>query len=753
MQLSDVRFWVAIGTVVVPFTVHADEQPGAPNEGGGLEEIVVTAQKRSESLVNVPISVATLSADHLLQSGITDVGGLAQVVPGLHVDSSGAFFAPSIRGVGTAVAGAGAGSNVATYVDGIYKPNALANDFAFIDVNSVQVLKGPQGTLFGRNATGGAIVVTTRQPTFEPVVDAQVGYGNFNTVRGSVFASTGLTDKLAGSLAIGAGRSSGWTTNEATGLDGNRSDDYSVRGKLLFNVTDLWKMTLALEDEFVNDPTLYAVNSYRGWSGAALFEVPLITNSRYQIDLDTPIKHLYQERGVSLKNEADLGFATLTSYTSGQWDQGNEATSETASAFPTNGTLPIATAVPPALVLTQADWHYTEKTLSQEFDLGQSGRGPIDWVTGLYYYYDNTRYAPFNTALYGPFGAGGPFTGGAYPWPASSYVNTGDQHTFNVAGISSTVAIFGDATYNLDQWHFTVGGRGTYDRAGVNFEAFPSIGGGVTTPTVYPNAHSGWYSFTPRGIIRYSLTDDSNVYFSVSRGNKAGLYDATGYQAQRTPVDPEKITAYEVGYKIDARTWRLEAAAFHYDYTGLQVASYEGAASVIQNAASSKISGGELHFEQVLQEHLHLDLGTAYTHARYDSFPDAAESIFDPTRGVVNLTGDVSGGPMERTPNFTGTAGLTYTYPVFAGSLSVGGNYSYQSAASFDFADKLVQPGYGLLNARLAWTNPSGRWTVSLTGNNLTNKLYLVQVLPNGGGFGQVWGKPASFFAAVSVHY
>jgi iron complex outermembrane receptor protein len=108
---------------------------------------------------------------------------------------------------------------------------------------------------------------------------------------------------------------------------------------------------------------------------------------------------------------------------------------------------------------------------------------------------------------------------------------------------------------------------------------------------------------------------------------------------------------------------------------------------------------------------------------------------------------------MERTPTFTGTAGLTYTYPVLGGSLSVGGNYSYQTASSFDFAYTLVQPSYGLLNARVAWTDPSAHWTVSVSGKNVTNKVYLVQVLPNGGGFGQTYGEPASVFAELNVHF
>jgi iron complex outermembrane receptor protein len=191
----------AIALASAAIAQPAPEPPAAP--AASVEEVVVTAQKRTESLVNVPIAIVAVSGAKLARSGVNDMSDLAAVVPGLHVDDAGAFFQPSIRGVGTAIAGAGASANVATYVDGIYKPEALSNDFNFIDIDSIQVLKGPQGTLFGRNSTGGAIVVTTRTPSFTPEFEMRAGYGSFGTVNGALFASTGLTDKLAVSLALG----------------------------------------------------------------------------------------------------------------------------------------------------------------------------------------------------------------------------------------------------------------------------------------------------------------------------------------------------------------------------------------------------------------------------------------------------------------------------------------------------------------------------------------------------------------------
>lgn len=748
---------------------QAQTQSTSANANSGIEEVTVTAQKRSEKQVNVPISVVAVSEQKLQDSGVRGMGDLSQLVPALHVDASGAFFQPSIRGVGTAIAGAGASANVATYVDGIYKPNALSNDFDFIDIDSIQVLKGPQGTLFGRNATGGAILVTTKQPSFDPELELQAGYGSFNTMQGRFFVSDGLTDTLAVSAAGGFSHSDGWVRNLVDGKKINQSNDYTGRVKFLWQPSDRIKFTLGIDAERVSDPTLYAASSYKGFSDAgAFFGVPLQTaNDPRKVSLSGGIIHNVSGQGGNLKGEFDLGWADLTSYTSIHFDHGDERTNEAAAQYPTNGTLPVQPC--PTLFtceylgtggfnyISTAGWHYVEHTYSQEFDLGQSGKGPLDWVTGLYYFKDITAYSPFYVSLYGPFGPGGALSGALPPWPASSFVNTGFINVEKFSATSESYAAFADLTYDLgdlsqslEGLHITLGGRYSVDKAGATFTGNPSpLGPG--TPDLKGN-HT-WKSFTPRAVLRYSLTPDSNIYVSWSNGTKAGLFNASGFPAQSTPVKPEHIEDFEGGYKIAKDDWQLEASVFHYNYRDLQVATYIGASAFFENAKRAEITGGDLHWLKQLTDNLNLDIGLAYTHARYTDFTAATVQTFDPLFGVVNGTGDVSGKPMERTPTFTGSLGLSYNHPLFGGSLELSGNYAYQTKSSFDFASTLVQGSYGLLNLRAAWTDPTGHWNVSVVGRNVTDQTYLTEVLPNAGGFGQNFGEPANYMFNIAYQY
>jgi iron complex outermembrane receptor protein len=761
----------ACGTACLSPAAFSQQPPAAATGGtsDALQEIVVTAQRREERMVNVPISVTAISNDRLLSSGVTDMSNLPSIVPGMHVDESGAFFQPSIRGVGTAISGAGASANVATYLDGIYKPNALANLFNFIDVDSIQVLKGPQGTLFGRNATGGAILVTTKAPTFAPQLEAKVSYGSFNTVTAATFASMGFNDVLAGSIAAGYNYSKGWVLNTVTNESANRSEGYTVRAKLLYNPTDAWNFQLILDADEINDPSAYAVSAYNGYSDAtAFFGVPtVVSGDPRRVANGSPGAHLTLGKGAALKVSGDLGFATFNSITSGHWDGGKENTDETAAPNVPNGTLPVQPC--PSLtecsylgtggflLINDAGWRYTQKTYSQEFNLSHSG-GPLDWVAGLYYFWDQTTYDPFYLGFYGPLGPGGIFDPTALPpYPASSFVNSGNLHYTNFGAHGESRAVFADLTYDLgtiaawlDNFHLTLGGRYDRDKAGVFFERFPSPAGGALP---LDKRSTNFNSFVPRAVLRYTPTNDSSVYFSFSRGTKAGLYNASGFATQKDPVSPEKISALEIGYKISRPNFQFEAAAYHYDYRDLQVAVYVGGTALFQNAPKATINGGELHWEQRIVNNLRLDAGVAYTHARYTEFNNAALQTFSPLYGVVNGSTDVSGMPMERTPTWTGSVGPHYDRGLLGGRAAVDLNYSFQSWASFDFASTLRQGGYGLLNARIGWTDPSTHWNFAVKGGNILNRTYLLQILPNAGGFGAQYGEPANVNVEVTYHY
>jgi len=749
------------GSALVPAaaaaeTATAQTEAAAGDSQATLGEVVVTAQKRSESAVNVPISVVAVSGDSLAKSGVGSTTALAQVVPGLHMDGSGAFVQPSIRGVSTAVAGIAAEPNVATYVDGIYRPNALANDFNFVDVESVQVLKGPQGTLFGRNSTGGAILVTTKAPSFDPKLQVTAGYGSFNTFTGSAYGSTRLTDKLAVSLAVGGETSNGFRTNIVTGGHADPVRDVSGRLKFLYEPTDRMKFTLSIDAFHIDDPDTYAVSSYNGWSNAALFGTNpnLSVNKRNEVSLTPGYAHIANGDGIALKSEFDLGWANLTSYTASRWDWGYENTNEMAAPFPTPGGLPHSPLLQASIV--NADWRYHEETYSQEFDLSSKGHGPLEWTAGLFTFYDATTYNPFSVGLYGPFGPGGELSGASpdpvtFLFPAGSYTELMEQQLFKSTGISESVAGFGDITYNTGNWHFTFGGRYAVDTAKVRYTSLPSVADGFYSAHL-TNSHT-FNAFTPRAVVRYSFGPRSSVYVSFSEGTKSGIFNGSGYLAQQTPVQPERIKDVEVGYKMSTPTTQFEASAFHYDYTNLQVATYIGGAAFFQNAPSAEVYGFDAHLQKRLTQAFTFDGGLAYTHARYTNFTFAAYQYFDPVMGETNGTANATGHVLQRAPEFTGYISLDYKTPLFGGTLALNATGSYQTKSYFDFLSTLKENAHGIVNLRADWTAPSSHWTVSLIGQNVTDTTYVTQVLPNAGGFGAVYGRPASITGQITYRY
>ncbi|HEY8352703.1 MAG TPA: TonB-dependent receptor, partial [Sphingomonadales bacterium] len=226
----------------------------AQTQVSSFEEIVVKAQRRDERLVDVPISVSSVSEERLQAASVESLVSLPQMVPGLRLDYSGAYVQPTIRGVGSPLAGPGLNSNVAVYFDGYYVPNALASDFQLLSVSSVNVLKGPQGTLFGRNATGGAILINTRDPSFEPTMTARVSYARFNRANVSLYGSAGLTDTLAMDITAFYEEGDGFIRNINTGNKDGEFDKWSVRSKMLYAPNDNVKLTLAYAHTEVDDP-------------------------------------------------------------------------------------------------------------------------------------------------------------------------------------------------------------------------------------------------------------------------------------------------------------------------------------------------------------------------------------------------------------------------------------------------------------------------------------------------------------------
>jgi iron complex outermembrane recepter protein len=674
------------------------------SDSGGLVEVVVTAQRRAESEVNVPISITAVSGATLHDAGITDMSALTELVPTLRIDYSGSFAQPTIRGVGSALLGPGLAPNVATYVDGIIRPSGLTQDVYFMDVDSIEVLEGPQGTLFGRNATGGAILVNTQAPSFTPSLSGRVAYESYHTVDAALAGTTGITDTLAVSFAAFNTRSDGFVTNLVTDSDAAQYDNYGVRGKVLWRPSDSVQFTLSYEHVHTDDLRAVALGAYNGWSDGVLLG-GAAPDYRGTVALDFPSVSTSKYDETNLKGVIDLGWATLTSLTGGQWENDFQSTDNDASSAP----------------LVGVDWAIKDRTISQEFDLTSAKNDSLNWVGGLYYY-DNTS-----------------------EWPAL-YVSVGGAPQFEVFGgqlKTETYAAFFDVTKTLAQnWFLTLGVRDGSDHA---YEYLAFAG------TAPKTASKDWNNVTPRAVLRYQIDPDSNVYASFTRGYKSGVFNIPGDST--TPVDPEKISAFEVGYKIAHRSWKLDAAACYYDYKDLQITTYTALGSVLVNASNSQIYGLDLSGEFQLTDHLTAFAAGTYLHARYKDFPNAPDYTWDPMTGVKIGAIDASGFQMERAPENSGNIGLRYSQSLWSGGAALSAWYSYTSRVYFDPADVTSQKSYGLLNARAQWTAPSGKWDVALFGRNLTNVRYINQVLPNTAYFGETWGEPAVFGAEFGFKF
>ncbi|MBP7337390.1 TonB-dependent receptor [Niveispirillum sp.] len=691
----------------MPQAVLAQTAP----EAGVLEEIIVTAQKRRERLEDVPASITAITGDQLGAAGLTTVVDLPQAVPGMRLDYSGAFVQPTIRGVGSALAGPGAISNVATYIDGFYVPNGLATNFQLLSVESVNVLKGPQGTLFGRNATGGAILVTTRAPSFTPTAMARAAYSSFDRANLSVYGATGLTDTIAADLAAFYERGDGFVRNVHTGKKEAAFEKMAARGKILFTPGEGSRFTLAYEHVDNDDPTPNVSSSYNGLSSGAVRPGVYVATGRRETSNTAPTYTTFNGDAVSLKGELEFDFADLnllSMYRDERSDIGKDYDGTSANVF-------------------AGQYRDVNKTFSQEINLSSKpGDSSLTWVTGLYYFHNRNIYPGFYSASNG-----------------TTFVKG-----FDASVKAETYAAFADVTYEVIDRLFVTGGiRYSADEASHSF----NVG------TRHDGTSVDWDSVTPRLNLRYALTDQSNIYAGYSKGYKAGVLPTASFS--NTPVNPEKIDAWEVGFKTAGDGIRLDLSAFYYDYKDIQVSAFLGVQSIIRNAAQSQIYGLDAQLSADLGRDLELTLGAAYTHAEYDRFTNAIAYIqnLDPTSaryGLFTATNtDATGNRMMRSPRMTANAGLTYHTMVAEGDMTLNANLFYTSKFFFDPVEQFGQDGYALLNLRATWTTPSEHWSFSVWGNNVTDTTYRTQVSPNSQAIQQVYREPLSIGASVTYRY
>lgn len=698
---------VCLGMMASPAAAQTSaQQPAAPPSltDPASDDVVVTAQRRSERLVDVPVSITVVDGSALAQAGVTAIDTVTKLAPGVLIDRQGAYLQPTIRGIGSSATGPGADPNVAIYVDGIYQSSQTGNLFDLPNVDQVAILKGPQGTLFGRNATGGAILITTKTPSFDTRANADLSYGRYNEVHAAAYATTGLAATLAGDLAVNYRRSDGWIKDLRTGDDRNQQHSFDMRSKLRWNATDKLSFILSVAYDDTSDPTGLASSVASGnSSGRPRPNSGPIADTRGELSHDLPPEISFHATQLALTGSYDLDFAKLASITAYRREDGHiEADLEGSYA-----------------IVQEATYNQFFKNFSQEVTLTSVAGTPLTWVLGGFYFFERSGQPNFY-------------------FNSLPYINS-QITTHAISG-------FGDGTYTFGKLSLTAGIRYSSEKKRLQ------IGPGFNPYTVDTGARfSQW---TPRAGIRYALTSRSNVYATYSRGFKSGTYNNASFNP--TPVNPETVDAYEVGYKTSSLLFSLSTAGYYYRYNDIQVTAfdYTQGTSRLLNAAKAEIYGAE--GEGTLRFSSAFDIRTAlaYTHGRYTSFPGAPS--FTPRLpgniGNVSTIINASGARMIRAPAFTASGTANYRIPVGGGSVTLSATPYWSSRINYSFDERISQAPYFTLDATVTWA-PNSHLRLGAYLRNATDRTYATFRTSSSARDSVVYAEPRTYGVSASFTY
>lgn len=699
LGLSLLAAAAALGQRVGGMPADAAAEPDRAN----LETIVITAQKRLEDVQDVAMAVAAFDGGSLRNAGVTDAMQLQTVVPSLTYVATGYMAQPYLRGIGTRQSTVGLEPSVATYIDDRYVARPFAAMFDMQDVERVEVLKGPQAVLYGRNAAGGAIRAITKDPT-ERSFEIAGKAGDYSARRFGIIAGGPLTDRWRGQISGTIERRDGFATNLVPSgrPAADDLDREAVRGKLLFDLTDTVHAKLGLSWWKYTDWTgrdLVAAGLPQANRGVALYGG---VTSRERGEFATALAgdNDLREAAADLRFDVRLGnldFASVTTYADSSFEQTFDVDASSVKLI---------------------DLHATEpsNTWTQDFQLvsPQSARTP--WLVGLQLY----RQDASNLYVFAdPVSAQPAF-------PPGTDISNGLQRVETDAH-----ALFAQVALPFrKRWTATLGGRWSSEDKSATLDAAPDAVTNVPTP--YADAEN-WDAFTPRVALEYR-GDFGLAYLSYSRGFKTGGYN---YPASANPVlNPETLDSYELGIKtgLAGDRLKLRSALFHYDFEDLQV-SRGGAGAFIttENAASATVQGLEVELSAAVTAALSLEAGVALIDSEYtDYVAGVLVPLTAPPYGSAPLPGglDVRGQSLLRSPDEAAYVGVLYELVLASGArLPISVDYSYKGDYYFDFSpvpetEWLKQDAYGVLNARVAYASASGGWEVGIWCTNLTDSTY-----------------------------
>lgn len=694
-----------------------------------VEEIVVTAQKREQSLQEVPVAVSALSGTALQDKHVSDIMDLNQLAPSLQVKASDNAANPKIfiRGVGLNDFNPNTASAVGIYADGVYIGSPLAQMGQFFDIERLEVLRGPQGTLYGRNTTGGAINVITRKPTQEMSADVNVEAGRFDSLNVEAAVGGGLVkDVLAGRVAVNVLRDDGYTLNRLTGHMGNDTDRWAVRGALSFTPSETFDALVQVRYGKSDGGSMWAYNrsifpapdmpevtgpdgfcapgAYISGACTDIVGYANTSGNLYQGDYRFEGKDEVDTKGASLTLTWDMGAVSLISVSG--YDSADRADLEDTDASPND--------------VVTASYRAEQNAFSEELRLQANDENSRTfWVAGLYYakdeldtdsYLDVLRVLrPLFATPDNPDGFNPDLSVGMFAYPYT-------QDTESWAG-------FGQVDYGLtEQLTGTLGLRYSRDSKDFHYESVAEFG---AIPIFTLDDSKDFSSVSGRLGLQYEFSDDANVYVSYNRGYKSGGFfgGQTVSPEDLAPYEDEQVDAYEIGAKTQWMDKRLRAnlSTFYYDYKDLQVYTLvlRGAITVqnFTNAANARIYGAEAEFSVTPVEGLDLSLFGSWLDATYVDFRSSGE--------------DYSGNRLPNAPRTSLTASARYQWPAFGGALAVQTDATYRSKVYYDTrnVERLSDRERTFVNARIGWTSPDEHMEFGFWGRNVFDATNISDIL------------------------
>lgn len=736
--------------------------PVGIDDGDYANEIIVSARRRDESAQDVPIALSVIGSEALEATGNYTLTQVQQIVPSLQVFS----FNPrntniNIRGLGSNVAltNDGLENGVGFYIDNVYYGRVGQTQFDLVDLQQIEVLRGPQGTLFGKNTTSGAINISSRRPSFDPEFSGEASVGDYGyyQLRGS--ASGGLIDdllavRLSGSVTERRGFLYNTTQNE-------RAQDYSnwsVRGQLLF--TPSADLEVKIIGDFSRQKQNHVLNVFAGYFGtydngvvipnnfaarAARFPTysfPTIdpfarrgeANSHYQSNMDG--------YGVSGQVDWDIGAAKLTSITAYRWWDWNPSNDGDSTSLP---------------VITKAQQANRQRQFSQEVRLASDSDGPINYVVGAYYFWQVIRGK--GATAYGP--AAGLWNLPTVPVAVSNAALNGFEANSTSDPRTRSYALFGQLDWKFtDQLTLTAGLRFTHEKKDGSFNQFHVAGIDLSTLpaataaaalairnqfnplTSYSTAFTD-NSLSGLATLSWQFSDDALAYATFSRGNKSGGLNLTALPAGIDPdVAPEKVDSYELGVKsqwLDRRV-TLNVAGFWTEISDYQTAIIEQVPNTVNfrqyiaNIPKVRSRGFESDLTFAPGKRASFYASVAYADTTYSDYPNAPQA---PERLYLGSIQDLTGEQLPGVPKFTYTLGGDVSAPLgnLGGrdlSLYAHADYSHRSTFNTSSSDSRYAdvPAYGIANARIGFKTDDGLLDVSIWARNLFDKDYFQTLSP-----------------------